>query len=54
MSERPLVTLTDPIIPTARAGELPPPLRIGEIEAWLTAGAPDRRTWEGLTRARDG
>ena len=36
------------------SGKLPKPLRIGgsvvwildEIRAWLTAGAPDRETWE--------
>jgi len=39
------------------AGKLPKPLRIGskcvrwtrsEIEGWLAAGAPDRRTWEQM------
>ncbi len=38
------------------AGKLPKPLKIGkcvrwtrsEIEDWLAAGAPDRRTWEQM------
>lgn len=38
------------------AGKLPKPLKIGkcvrwikaETEAWLAAGAPDRRTWEQM------
>ena len=38
-------------------GKLPRPIRlnghsvrwiVSEIEAWLTAGAPDRRTWEAI------
>jgi len=37
-------------------GKIPAPIRIGgavrwsseEISAWLTASAPDRRTWESL------
>lgn len=45
------------------AGKLPRPVRLGrsvrwplrEVEAWLSAGAPDRRTWEALrNRARTG
>jgi len=45
------------------AGKLPRPVRLGrsvrwplrEIEAWLSAGAPDRRTWEALrNRGRTG
>ena len=39
-------------------GKIPAPIRIGgsvrwlasEIEAWLEAGAPDRRTWEAIKR----
>jgi predicted DNA-binding transcriptional regulator AlpA len=42
------------------AGKLPAPLRISgrvlwrvdEIRAWLTAGAPDRETWEARKAAR--
>ena len=41
------------------AGRIPKPIRIGgavrwsaeEISAWLTASAPDRRTWEALKNA---
>ena len=41
------------------AGKLPRPVRIGacvrwslsEIEAWLAAGAPDRRAWERIKGA---
>jgi predicted DNA-binding transcriptional regulator AlpA len=41
------------------SGKLPRPLRIGhavrwsvpEIEAWLAAGALDRRTWESVKKA---
>ncbi len=41
------------------SGKIPAPLRIGgsvrwiasEIESWLAAGAPDRRTWESLKQA---
>lgn len=41
------------------AGKLPRPVRIGgrllwsveEIRTWLTAGAPDRQTWEARKRA---
>ena len=37
-------------------GKIPAPVRIGgavrwiesEISAWITAGAPDRKTWEAL------
>ena len=45
------------------AGKLPRPVKIGgrsvrwvasEIEAWLAAGAPDRRTWETLRSERHG
>jgi len=40
-------------------GKIPAPIRIGgsvrwsaaEIDDWLTAGAPDRRTWEALKRS---
>jgi len=40
-------------------GKIPAPVRIGgavrwsaeEISAWLVAGAPDRRTWEGMKGA---
>ena len=39
-----------------RSGKIPAPIRIGgavrwsaeEISAWLTASAPDRRTWEAM------
>jgi len=42
------------------AGKLPSPIRIGgrvvwvvaEIRDWLTAGAPDRKTWEARRAAR--
>ena len=42
------------------AGKLPAPVRCAgrvlwirsEIEAWLTAGAPDRETWAARTAAR--
>ena len=42
--------------------KLPRPIRIGgavrwsvcEIERWIEAGAPDRRTWEVLERAHHG
>jgi predicted DNA-binding transcriptional regulator AlpA len=42
------------------AGKLPKPVRLGarkvwaraEIAEWLQAGAPDRRTWEGMRAAR--
>lgn len=42
------------------AGKLPSPLRIGgrvvwrldELKAWLTAGAPDRKTWAVIRAAR--
>ncbi len=42
------------------AGKLPRPIRLGrsvrwpvaEIEQWMAAGAPDRRTWEALKGAR--
>ena len=38
------------------AGKLPKPVRLGrsvrwpvaQIESWLNAGGPDRRTWEGM------
>lgn len=41
-------------------GKLPKPVRLGrsvrwpvaEIEAWLAAGAPDRRTWKGMKEGR--
>ena len=41
------------------AGKLPQPLRlnsrcvrwsVAEIEAWLAAGAPDRKTWEAIKK----
>ena len=43
-----------------RAGKLPRPVRIGgrvlwrteELRAWLTAGAPDRETWDARRAAR--
>ncbi len=42
------------------AGKLPKPVRLGysvrwlaaEIEAWLTAGAPDRRRWQMMSGAQ--
>jgi predicted DNA-binding transcriptional regulator AlpA len=42
------------------AGKLPAPLRIGgrvvwrvgEVRAWLAAGAPDRQTWAAMRAAR--
>ena len=41
------------------AGRIPKPIRIGgavrwsadEISAWLSASAPDRRTWEAMKNA---
>lgn len=41
--------------------KIPAPIRIGgavrwdsqECAAWLTAGAPDRKTWEALKQERD-
>ena len=43
------------------SGRVPAPLRIGgsvrwlgsEIQAWLDAGAPDRKTWETLKGAKN-
>ena len=42
------------------AGKLPKPIRLGrsvrwpvlETEAWLAAGAPDRRTWDAMKEAQ--
>jgi len=42
------------------AGKLPRPIRLGasvrwpvaETEAWLAAGAPDRRAWQAIKGAR--
>ena len=42
------------------SGRLPKPIRLGasirwpisEIESWLQAGAPDRRTWQAMKGTR--
>lgn len=37
-------------LPAARLGTRRPVWLLGELQAWLTAGAPDRATWEKLRK----
>jgi predicted DNA-binding transcriptional regulator AlpA len=42
------------------AGKVPQPVKLGgrtlwrrqEVEAWIDAGCPDRKTWEAMQKAR--